>query len=775
LPAFFVGAVALTAVWLTRPLWHDPETTKLHHYLTTARHRLDEPNARPDALILGLSEVWGEIDKHCNLAGEVQFLLGSAYVRLAEERSTENPADLWRKARSHLEEAETLGVRDTDRTRLDYRLAKALSRTQADPRSVIARLDRCFDDAEDRFEAYGLLADAYLRLPDPRAALDATQKQVQLPVPDERVLAAVRLRQAELLLQLHEPGSRDAARKTLSRISPDAAKEIVARARLVCAWTYVEEQKWDEAAPVLEQIVGDPHGVQADVGLVWYWLGLCRDNLHQTKGAIEAWRKAVPAGGDAAKAAHLYLGLALVRTGNFAQGLEEIRTFAAGISKPEDYRNSVVNLAEAQRLLEAACQSYQQATMFEAALEVVRIQARFAKTGAVYLVQGRVAEAWAKTIWEKASSLQSVAKRRDEETAARKRFHEAGGAFEAAADLAADSTVKADGLWRAAECYRQAQDYRLLVAVLDRFIALQPPLAQLNEAWFRLGEAHHALGNGTAADTCFRRCIETAGPLRFRARFQLAVSEIERNHLAEAEEQLTMSLQQLRAETDREAHENTLFLLAEVLFRRANYRGAALRWEQALTLYPASANAPLGRFKLGDCYRRLADAERQQPHAGDPPDMLEHYRKQYAFYLDQAATNYQKVIDALEARRMTGPLAESETSLLRDALFLLAQCRFDRGQYEEAARLNDALAARFQQSYDAFLALKQLYGCQLLVVPLDKPQRDKARATLQRARVLLNRLDDSAFRDRPPIESREDSEKWLKDCEQLLDSLDRAK
>ena len=413
--------------------------------------------------------------------------------------------------------------------------------------------------------------------------------------------------------------------------------------------------------------------------------------------------------------------------------------------------------------------------MFEAALEVVRIQARFAKTGAVYLVQGRVAEAWAKTIWEKASSLQSVAKRRDEETAARKRFHEAGGAFEAAADLAADSTVKADGLWRAAECYRQAQDYRLLVAVLDRFIALQPPLAQLNEAWFRLGEAHHALGNGTAADTCFRRCIETAGPLRFRARFQLAVSEIERNHLAEAEEQLTMSLQQLRAETDREAHENTLFLLAEVLFRRANYRGAALRWEQALTLYPASANAPLGRFKLGDCYRRLADAERQQPHAGDPPDMLEHYRKQYAFYLDQAATNYQKVIDALEARRMTGPLAESETSLLRDALFLLAQCRFDRGQYEEAARLNDALAARFQQSYDAFLALKQLYGCQLLVVPLDKPQRDKARATLQRARVLLNRLDDSAFRDRPPIESREDSEKWLKDCEQLLDSLDRAK
>jgi tetratricopeptide (TPR) repeat protein len=770
-----VGVAALATVWLTRPLWHDLESTKLHRYIAAARHRLDEPNTRLDDLVDGLSDVWGEIGKHRNRAGELQFLWGSAYVRLAEKCSTENAAELWRQARAHLEEAETLSVPDADRMRLDYRLAKALSRTQADPRSIITRLERCFDDAEDRFEAYGLLAEAWLRLPDPRAALDATQKQVQLPVPDERVLAAVRLRQAELLLQLHEPGSRDAARRTLSRISPDAAGEIVARARLVCAWTYVEEQKWDEAAPVLEQMVGDPRGVQADAGLVWYWLGLCRDNLHQTKTAIEAWRKASSAGGDAARAAHLYLGLGLVRTGNFAQALEEIRTFAAGVSKPEDYRNSVLNIAEAQRLLEAACQSYQQATMFEAALEVARIQGRFAKTGAVYLVQARVAEAWAKTIWEKASSLQSSAKRRDEEATARKRFHEAGGAFEAVADLAADSNAKADGLWRAAECYRQAQDYRLLVAVLDRFIALQPALDQLNEAWFRLGEAHHALGNGTAADTCFRRCIETAGPLRFRARFQLAVAEIERGHLPEAEEQLSMSLQQLRAETDREAHQNTLFLLAEVLFRRGNYRAAALRWEQALTFYGDSPNAPRGRFKLGDCYRYLADLERSQIHAGDPPDLQTHSRKQYASYLDQAATSYQKLIDELEARRMMGPLSESETSLLRDSLFRLAQCRFDRGQYEEAARLNDALAARFQQSYDAFLALKQLFGCQLLVVPLDKQQRDKARATLQRAHVLLNRLDDSAFRDRPPIESREESEKWLKDSEQVLDSLDRAK
>src|SRR5207245_951136 len=108
-----------------------------------------------------------------------------------------------------------------------------------------------------------------------------------------------------------------------------------------------------------------------------------------------------------------------------------------------------------------------------------------------------------------------------------------------------------------------------------------------------------------------------------------------------------------------------------------------------------------------------------------------------------------------EARRMTAPLSESDTVLLRDSLFLLAQCRFDRGQYDEAARLNDALATRFQQSYDGFLALKQLYGCQVMVVPLDKPQRDKARATLQRGHALLNALDDSAFRNRPQSESRE--------------------
>src|SRR5262249_48103107 len=131
-------------------------------------------------------------------AGEAHFLLGSAYVRQAD-RAGPDADGSWQNARAELEQAEALGVSEADQPRLRYRLAQACYHTQADPARVAAYLAETVAAADDPVEGYGLLTGAYLRLPEPdvQAALQANEKQLQLPTLDESVLAPARLLRGE--------------------------------------------------------------------------------------------------------------------------------------------------------------------------------------------------------------------------------------------------------------------------------------------------------------------------------------------------------------------------------------------------------------------------------------------------------------------------------------------------------------------------------------------------------------------------------------------------
>ena len=54
------------------------------------------------------------------------------------------------------------------------------------------------------------------------------------------------------------------------------------------------------------------------------------------------------------------------------------------------------------------------------------------------------------------------------------------------------------------------------------------------------------------------------------------------------------------------------------------------------------------------------------------------------------------------------------------------------------------------------------------------PDIKNARATLERFRILLDALDDSAFQGRPLSESRAAWEKWLQDANEQLQKLNPA-
>src|SRR5207237_569991 len=137
----------------------------------------------------------------------------------------------------------------------------------------------------------------------------------------------------------------------------------------------------------------------------------------------------------------------------------------------------------------------------------------------------------------------------------------------------------------------QGQDFQHAITAYDVFIILRLAPPRLSEAWYRRGQAHQALHQDDLAAKAYRNCIEAGGPFAYRARYQLAMAENASGHFRQAEDTLEQNLDLLASEPepDREAQEMSLFTYADLLFLQRKFFQAIKPYDQALTLYPASA------------------------------------------------------------------------------------------------------------------------------------------------------------------------------------------
>jgi hypothetical protein len=770
-PFLFLGAAALLSVWLTRPLWYDPDARQLRRDLLRARQLLEQRDAPVGSVPALLADALNHIDRAPARAGEVHFLLGTAYQRLADQLPSDRQSETRARGRDHLEKAEALGVPESDVTRLRYRLGKVWFQTGVEPRRVIDYLAPTIEQAaDDRGEGYAMLTQAYLHLsvPDVRAALQANEKQLQQPIESESVFAPARLLRGELLLRL---GERDAARKVLAKIGPRAPSRILARARHLQAMSYQDEHEWAKAAPLWEAVLNDHREPPPDPDRVWYFLGLCRRNQNHP-GAARAWEQVIH-GGETAQAAQLRLALLRMEKGDFAAALNSYETALASLARPAEYNNSLVERDEARGLVEAACRICREKGKFAEARQLALLHSRLAMPPAAQLLLAEVAEGWGKALHEQAQREKNAEAAHDMEAAVN-RFREAGAAYEAAAEAALNQPDRADWLWHAAMAHLQAQDFNHAIPELKRLLELPAASVRFSEAWYRLARAYQAvdLEHEKDARDAYVRCIEQAGPFAFRARHRLAEAEIRRKNWDDAEAMLLQNLELMRADADRAAHERTLYSLADVLFGRGEYRLAATRWEQALSHYPGNPEALSVRYRLGEAYRRLAEREFYHLRPTEPlgTDTKPHYWKQYTFWMEKAASQFQMVADNLAAHR-SAESQNPDAALLLKALFAHADCRFELHQYGEAARLYDDLAQRYVNRYEALVALKQLWSCYVLPPPLDQLQLKNAIGTLRRTTEVLGALPDSVFKGRPESESRIDWEGWIRKSEATLKQL----
>ncbi|HZU35944.1 MAG TPA: tetratricopeptide repeat protein [Gemmataceae bacterium] len=751
-PTFVMGVVSLVAVALAHPYWQAIPVNPLDHDLAKARAALDPPHADLGRAQLLAEEILRHSDLTPEQAGLAHFIAGSCYLKRAADT---NLAQNWAQARAHLEKAEALGVPPADEPILTYNLARAWFQTgQANEQTIAYLLRARQANAGDPAETYGMLAQCYLRLPQPdlSSALDAVDKQLALPYDNASFLVPARLLRGELLLRL---GKGSAARLALEYIKPQDPPAIYARARWLLATSYQREGLYAEAQKLWQDILRDTAHRPSDPERIRYDLGICYLQQGQRAEADSAWQIVSQATGGVAQAAAFRLA-ELRLHGTAPETAQEVLDDVLKQATAANYRNELMPLNEVRRICEEGCQIYIRAGKYDLSRRLALAYERWAAPGRAQELVGQALDAWAAHQREQAHGP-GASRALDE---ARTHDHDAGAAYELAAQTLPTADARAEALWRSGDRYMSAGDFTSARAILKRYLQLPLPAERLAAGWYSLGLVYQSLHQDTEAVDAYHQCITVAGNGRFafRARYQLAEAEIEKGRPGPAEEILVQNLHLMAFDPDPEAHERTLLALAELLFKRGDYEVAAQHLRDALEQYPTDPRAGRARLTLAACYRKLADRENDQltKSGGLDRSAREHYEHQYREWLAKATANYQKLKADLRARAEQNLLTDADAALLRQAEFAEAECRFDLGQYDATLKLYDGLAERYAHQAAGLDALTQVTRCYWV-----KNQPDQALRTLDRLRAAIRAMGDEELLASSVAQTRKAWDEWL--------------
>lgn len=344
----------------------------------------------------------------------------------------------------------------------------------------------------------------------------------------------------------------------------------------------------------------------------------------------------------------------------------------------------------------------------------------------------------------------------------------AGSAYVAVAQRStlADDGTYADSLWKGIDCFDRAGDAASAVSALELFVAERPEDPLAPDALLRLGRTYQAAG-------LFDKAISTFTHNQLRYPNSLAASKsgvpLAQAYMAKGPESYPRAEQVLRAVIDNNPlltpesveFRQAVFELGQLLYRTGRYEEAIARLEEFTTRYPGDTRRAQVAFVKADAYRKSAaavgdrlaalDAGKLESDSGgklvDRVELVVSRRER----LGKARALFQSVVEQFDGEL---PTASIDQLYLKLAHFYRADCLFDLNQFDEAIKLYDVAARRYQNDPSALAAYVQIVNS---YVALNKPE--EARAANERAKWMLHRLPPDAFEQSGL--SKQYREQWL--------------
>lgn len=758
-PTFVIGLFAFLCVAASSPYRADLREGPFAVELRELRQGLKDA-VHPDKLVAQADHLLVEVRRHPRREGETNFLAGSAYYRLAEANPKNTVAQ--GKALEYLEKALAIGVPEVDVPALHHRLGVMLYRRGEDLERAVELMAQSVEQGADRpREAYELLVQAQLHLPAPDldAALAASQKILEL-TDDPAQVGPVRYLRAELLLRQEK---RLDAIKELDRISGKIPAELRVKTRLLQAQISEQERLWHRAATYWKELLADADHVPGGKARVLFCHGHCLASADPPNHAEAAssWQQALALGGKGGQAAGLRLGelCLFLRPGDPVKALAAWTEALKTIRTPSDYQNPHLDVAKARDLFERSCRQLLERRDFVHGQQTAELYKKIAVPGAgevrwAEAVEAR-AEHWRSEAGNDAALLAKV----------HAEFHRAGVAYEQAA-LVRKDREQIEACWRSGQCYLAAKDVARAAAALERFVTLAKDEPRLAQAWFSLAETEAAVGHKEQARLAYYKCIEfPATPYAWRARYQLALEEIERKNYVEARDILKQNLTSAGPNIDREAHEKSIYKMAGLLLLTQAHDEAIWYLKEASRQYPNNANGLNARDHLADCYRRLAEQTQRKieelntikldnmtpERRAALEEMKAQQERTGRQWIEQAISVYQNLIDELNRKAAQKPLSGDESVLKRKAVFGIADMHFDLNNFSEALRRYQRLQQDYPKQVEGLIACNRIWHC--VSVMVETPEqirlaRDAAQKAVLKARADLDALpaDSEIFR-----------------------------
>lgn len=650
-----------------------------------------------------------------------------------------------------------------------------------------------------------LLASAYYRDTNPQ--LEPALEHIEAYLAD-RMLApperqAGMIEQARILIDAGRTGEAEALLQQIPADTPLAMAVNVLKARLLLVRAEPgggDEPAEDRAHALLADAVSllrtpasrDPASQEAQRE-AQYLLGLCYLRQHDYRAAKDQFSRArslnqgLPEGiaagieeadlerlqGDDRAALHLY-----------RQTLHELGDL-------RDYSNPWVPLDALRERMLAAYRHYVDTEKFPAALELVdALGSLFTEPRKLQLVADAYRR-WGDRLMA-AAALQDAAQRKETETTAREKYHEAASHYYKLARASFATREYPDYLWQSAECYQLAHDFHRTVRVMRRYLEQNRP-ERRGDALLGIGEAELALGNLEAALVPVRELLrdDPRHPLAYRARLVAHQVYLELRQYDSARAMLLENLEHESLTPQSIEWRDSLFALGKILYRQGLQREAQSRKEgvdsdneeqrkaglkeleqaaqlfqeaivrltEALERYPDAPQAAEARYALAEAHRQAAKWPRKKIGSVTIETTRAALVRQMNDDLEAARKLYGELIEELSARQDVAPLSPRERDLLRNCYFLQADALYDLGRWEEAIQAYSSATNRYQTRPEALEAFVQIASCYR---HLDQPA--KARGTLEQAKVMLRRIPADAAFDKTTRYSRDE---WVT----LLDFL----
>lgn len=392
----------------------------------------------------------------------------------------------------------------------------------------------------------------------------------------------------------------------------------------------------------------------------------------------------------------------------------------------------------------------------------------------VLLLRGDAFERWGDSLARSAAGVPYSEGQRFR-AEAKEQYHHAADCFAELAELRFATTFHLTDLWRSAENYLRADDYRKVLQAVTRYLDQEPRRLRAR-ALCLLGEARLSSGDTAGALEALTMCISAYpdDPDSYRARVLAARAHAEAGDLGSARALLLANLEQ-DALTPRSVDwRDSLFDLGELLHREGillafsarqsglesgdaerqrealrmlemagqRFAEAATRLSEATRRYPTDARAPYARYLLADSYRNLARVPRDQLATESIASRRAERRRQMLRLLEQAYEQYDQLANELADRRDRMELTPIDTAILRNCYFIRGHMLFSLERYDEAIEAYSDATNRYQHDPSALEAYQQIAECYRM---LNDPA--KARGALEQARVVFSGLpQDTDYR-----------------------------